>query len=112
MNITARQRLFNRKQQSLTRPLALLTPRVLFDILQLWVGILVHSQPFFIAGIEDAEEARANAFGAMGMFLVTFFASLAGIWHDSKSKETSAVMGEGEYYLSQGDIPTTYGTST
>lgn len=83
-----------------------------FVILQLWVGVLVHSQPFFIAGIEDAEEARANAFGAMGMFLVTFIASLAGIWHDSKSKNSVMAGGEAEYYLSQGDMPTTYGTST
>jgi hypothetical protein len=72
---------------------------------------MVHSQPFFIAGIEDAEEARANAFGAMGMFLVTFFASIGGIWYDSKSKESVVAAGESGYYLSQGDIPTTYGTS-
>jgi hypothetical protein len=78
---------------------------------QLWVGILISQQPFFIAGIEDATLAKNNAFGAMGMFAATFLASLAGIWYDSNYKKvpvTADDAAEG-YQLSSGDVPT-YGT--
>jgi len=83
-----------------------------FVIMQLWVGIMVQSQSFFIAGIEDEEKARSSAFGAMGMFLVTFVASLGGMWYDSRYKAEPLSEGgsDSEYYLSQGDVPT-YGTA-
>ena len=73
---------------------------------------MIHTQPFYIPGLENDEQARANAFGAMGMFLFTFVASLAGIWYDSQYKKEPASEGdETEYQLSQGDVPT-YGTAT
>ena len=75
---------------------------------------MIQTQPFLIAGIEDYDEAKSNAFGAMAMFIVTFVASLLGLWYDSQNKieETSAMDGpEAEYHLSTGDVPT-YGTSS
>ena len=47
---------------------------------------MITTQPFFIAGIEDAEEAKVSAFGASGMFAFTFVASILGIWYDSQNK--------------------------
>jgi len=82
---------------------------------QLWVGIILTAQPFFISGIEDYDQAKSSAFGAMAMFIVTFVASLLGLWYDSqkKSEETVTESGapEADYHLSTGDVPT-YGTSS
>ena len=75
---------------------------------------MIATQPFFIGGLEDVDQAKASAFGAMAMFIVTFIASLLGLWYDSQNKieETSAMDGpEAEYHLSTGDVPT-YGTSS
>ena len=41
-------------------------------LFMLFVWIMLSTQPFFITGIEDVEEARSNAFGALIMFCVTF----------------------------------------
>ncbi|KAL7575567.1 hypothetical protein ACA910_020142 [Epithemia clementina (nom. ined.)] len=78
----------------------------------LWVGLMLQFQPFFVGGIEDPEEAKKNAFGATGMFLVTFLASVMGIWLDSGNKaEPVDVNGtEGDYQLASDDVPT-YGTT-
>jgi hypothetical protein len=77
---------------------------------QLWVGVMITTQPFFIAGIEDSDKAQKSAFGAMAMFIVTFAASLAGIWYDSSNKpEVTSGEPEAEYQLAQGDTPK-YGT--
>ena len=48
-----------------------------------WVGIMITVQPFYIAGLEDPEEAKISAFGAMGVFLVTLVLSLLGIVYSS-----------------------------
>ena len=72
---------------------------------------MIQSQSFFIAGLEDVDQARASAFGAMILFIATFSASIFGICYDSKYKvEPVAKEDETAYYLSQGDVPT-YGTS-
>jgi hypothetical protein len=83
-----------------------------FD-LQLWVGVIISQQSFFIAGLEDADEAKNSAFGAMGMFAFTFVASIAGIWYDSNYKQEPIAEEEAAegYQLSTGDTPT-YGTSS
>ena len=74
---------------------------------------MLSTQPFFIGGIEDPETARNNAFGAMAMFIVTFAASIAGIYYDSNHKveSTGSVEGEpeSEYQLAQDNV-TSYGT--
>mmetsp|Transcript_4002 Transcript_4002/g.6696 ORF Transcript_4002/g.6696 Transcript_4002/m.6696 type:complete len:103 (-) Transcript_4002:188-496(-) len=79
----------------------------------LWVGLLISQQSFYIAGIEDADEAKNSAFGAMGMFIFTFVASMAGIWYDSNYKQEPIAENEATegYQLSTGDTPT-YGTSS
>ena len=80
--------------------------------IQLWVGVMLQTQPFFIGGIEDVDLARESAFGAMGMFLVCFVLSAVGIWYDSQYKvEPSTTEPEAEYHLSNDGIAT-YGTST
>lgn len=71
-------------------------------------------QPFYIAGIEDADEAKTSAFGACGMFGFTFVASMLGIWYDSQNKAVSmeSENGEAGYQLAQGDFPDYGGTSS
>ena len=73
---------------------------------------MLQYQPFFVGGIEDADEAKKSAFGATGMFLFTFIASVLGIWMDSGTKtETVEANGtEAEYQLATDDVPT-YGTT-
>lgn len=74
---------------------------------------MISKQPFFMAGIEDIEEARASAFGAFGMFVFTFIMSALGIWYDSQNKESEIEddeNGETGYQLSTGEFPN-YGTS-
>jgi hypothetical protein len=80
---------------------------------QLWVGIMIQTQPFFIAGLDNVDEARTSAFGAMGMFLFTFAASVVGIWYDSQQKPEllEDENGVSDYHLSADHIPN-YGTST
>jgi len=54
-----------------------------------WVGVMLTKQPFFVGGFEDndaAENAKNNAFGAMGMFIFTFAVSLYGLYFSSKSR--------------------------
>jgi hypothetical protein len=53
---------------------------------QLYVGVLLQTQPFFITGIDDISSAKSNAFGAMGMFIATFGISLFGIMRTSGEK--------------------------
>lgn len=83
----------------------------LLSLRQLWVGVMLQTQPFLIAGIEDTEEARDNAFGAMGMFLACFLLSVVGIWYDSQYKvDPTVAEPESDYQLSGDGVPT-YGTS-
>lgn len=74
---------------------------------------MITTQPFYIAGIEDADEAKASAFGACGMFAFTFVASMLGIWYDSQNKADSIESENGEtaYQLAQGDFPNYGGTA-
>jgi hypothetical protein len=81
---------------------------------------MIHTQHFFIAGIDDAEEARTSAFGAMFCFLVTFVASLGGIWYDAQSQRQQYSKSDYDDYPSNGsetdyqlqtEPMATYGTS-
>lgn len=76
---------------------------------------MISTQPFYIAGIEDADEAKASAFGACGLFAFTFVASILGIWYDSQNKADAMMMeenGESGYQLAQGEYPNYGGTSS
>jgi hypothetical protein len=91
---------------------------LLYYYFQLWVGVMITTQPFFIAGIDDAEEAKASAFGASGMFAFTFAASMLGIWYDSQNKADVMADGEGNngseggYQLAQDNYPNYGGTGS
>jgi len=81
---------------------------------QLYCGILLATQPFLIAGIEDYDTAKSSAFGAAGMFVFTFLASMGAMWYDSMYKKepvNGEVSDEAEYHLSQ-DTPASYGTAS
>ena len=65
---------------------------------QLFVGILLSTQPEFITGIEDISEAKSNAFGAMGMFIATFGLSVFGILRTTANEKED--MSADEYQLS------------
>lgn len=84
---------------------------------QLWVGVMLTTQPFFIGGIEDVDNAQRSAFGACFMFLFTFVVSAIGMVYDSTAgKKATAVDEDGivtDYQLagSVQEYPN-YGTST
>eukprot|EP00578_Thalassiosira_sp_NH16_P004617 CAMPEP_0181130184 /NCGR_PEP_ID=MMETSP1071-20121207/29724_1 /TAXON_ID=35127 /ORGANISM="Thalassiosira sp., Strain NH16" /LENGTH=105 /DNA_ID=CAMNT_0023216229 /DNA_START=204 /DNA_END=521 /DNA_ORIENTATION=- len=54
-------------------------------LFMLFVWIMLTTQPFFITGIEDVEQARTNAMGAMITFGVTFAISAVMIMRDAGS---------------------------
>lgn len=68
--------------------------------------MLLQTQPFYLTGIEDADEARKNALGAMGLFMVTLAYSLYKI--QFPSKEEPNVQGPEGYQLNTG--ATEYGS--
>jgi len=84
---------------------------VVTPFFQLWVGVLLSTQSFFIAGISNPELAKNNAFGAMGMFVFTFLTSLGGIYYDDKfKKETVPQTTTNGGYSS--DLPGQYGATS
>jgi hypothetical protein len=60
------------------------TQPIFFPKLQSWVGILLVTQPFFIGGIRNVEEAKGSAFGAAATFLVCFLASVSLMIRDTR----------------------------
>jgi len=66
---------------------------------QLFVGVLISTQPEFITGLDDSSIAKSNAFGAMGMFIATFALSVFGILRTSPSEKEDIDASEG-YQLS------------
>ena len=53
-------------------------------IFMLFVYIMLATQPFFITGLDDIDEARKNAFGALMTFVTTFALSVFMIMKQSK----------------------------
>ncbi len=72
---------------------------------QLWVSIILEKQPFFINGIEDYEEARENAVGAMGLFAITLLYSIYKIYNPSEDKDELEAEGMEGYQLNTGVAP-------
>lgn len=75
---------------------------------------MLTTQPFFIGGIDDVEEAQKSAFGACFMFLFVFVLSAIGMWYDTKYGKEQALSqenGETEYHLAGGQEFPNYGTS-
>lgn len=56
-----------------------------------FVGILMQQQAFYIKGVEDSEKIKESAFGAMGMFIFSFFASCYGVYHHEKYRRSSDI---------------------
>jgi hypothetical protein len=81
---------------------------------------MIHTQAFFIAGLDDPDLAKESAFGAMSMFFVTFLLSMAGICYDNTVKKSSTMdndemmttttAAEQGYVLTTGNPPE-YGTT-
>jgi len=69
-----------------------------------WVWIIIHTQGFYIAGLEDEEKGIQSAFGAMVMFLVTFVASCYGIHVDNSNKIEEIPNSAEGYQLNQGPV--------
>ncbi len=74
---------------------------------QAWVAVLLSTQPFYLTGIEDADEAKKNAIGAMGLFMVTLAYSIYKIQFPSE-KEIPEPEGPEGYQLNTG--ATEYGS--
>lgn len=51
-----------------------------------WVGALLVYQPFYVSGLEDIDAAKSSAFGALGLFIVTFASSIVYLCYDSCCK--------------------------
>lgn len=51
-----------------------------------WVGALLVYQPFYVSGLEDIGAAKSSAFGALGLFIVTFASSIVYLCYDSCCK--------------------------
>jgi hypothetical protein len=64
---------------------------------QLFVGMLLIHQPFFIGGVEDVTVAKESAFGAMYAFMVTFLFSLVMWYRDVKRKRREFVLSRHVY---------------
>mmetsp|Transcript_28861 Transcript_28861/g.48048 ORF Transcript_28861/g.48048 Transcript_28861/m.48048 type:complete len:103 (+) Transcript_28861:137-445(+) len=82
-------------------------------IFTLWVGVMLTTQPFFVGGIEDVDNAQKSAYGACFMFLFTFVVSAIGMWYDStfsKQKEDDEI--ETDYQLAGAQEFPNYGTSS
>eukprot|EP00978_Attheya_sp_CCMP212_P027444 scaffold91900_cov59-Attheya_sp.AAC.5 len=43
---------------------------------------MISKQPFYIGGLEDVDHCKSSAFGAVGMFVFTFVASVAHICYE------------------------------
>jgi len=51
---------------------------------QIWVGVLLITQPFYIGGIENVEKAKGSAFGAATAFFFTFLVSIIYVIRDGR----------------------------
>jgi hypothetical protein len=75
---------------------------------------MLTTQPFFIGGIEDVDNAQKSAYGAFFMFLFTFVVSAIGMWYDSTFSKQQSADGEIEtdYQLAGAQEFPNYGTSS
>ncbi len=58
-----------------------------------------------VPGIDDDDDAKASAFGAMGMFILTFAMSIYGIYHDAKQKREAIDNPENYQLNTAGGVP-------
>eukprot|EP00585_Thalassiosira_rotula_P013269 CAMPEP_0196130338 /NCGR_PEP_ID=MMETSP0910-20130528/751_1 /TAXON_ID=49265 /ORGANISM="Thalassiosira rotula, Strain GSO102" /LENGTH=100 /DNA_ID=CAMNT_0041389631 /DNA_START=140 /DNA_END=442 /DNA_ORIENTATION=- len=80
-------------------------------IFMTFVYVMLSTQPFFITGIDNVEEARSNAFGAMIMFCVTFAISAVLISKEQKSSTAREYdTGAEDHNLLNVDLKNNYGS--
>ena len=77
-------------------------------IFMTFVYIMLSTQPFFITGIDDVEEARHNAFGALLTFCGTFAISALLIMKD-KGGGREYDTGDDDYNRLNIDLKKNYG---
>ncbi len=75
---------------------------------------MLTTQPFFVGGIEDVDNAQKSAYGACFMFLFTFVVSAIGMWYDSTFGGKSSASDEIDTHYQLAGAPEfpNYGTST
>jgi len=64
---------------------------------QIWVGVLLITQPFYVGGFKDnaaVESGKASAFGAATAFFFTFVASIVIVIRDGRRYSQSGVLVE------------------
>ena len=69
---------------------------------------MLEKQPFFMTGFDDPEEAKNNAYGAMGLFALTFVYSMYKVYNPAEAKEEQEAVGMEGYQLNT-EVPN-YGT--
>lgn len=58
---------------------------------QSWVLLLLMKQPFYISGIENVENAKVSAIGAIFLWLVSFGCSIAYLIHEAQRRVRDGV---------------------
>ena len=69
---------------------------------KLWVVTMISKQPFYMTGLEDEEQCKNSASGALALFIVTFIASITFVWYDSVNKVQYTEVSEHEELLPRG----------
>ncbi|KAL7464059.1 hypothetical protein ACHAXS_004404 [Conticribra weissflogii] len=74
---------------------------------------MLSTQPFFIKGVDDVDQARSNAFGAMLTFVVTFVVSVLAMMRGSSAEEGGSGIDVGKegYSKLNIDLSKDYGSS-
>mmetsp|Transcript_16657 Transcript_16657/g.35992 ORF Transcript_16657/g.35992 Transcript_16657/m.35992 type:complete len:106 (+) Transcript_16657:231-548(+) len=76
-----------------------------------YVYIMLTIQPEFITGIDDVEQARSNAFGAMMTFCVTFAISAVLVMRQKGGAGREYDTGDDDYNRLNIDLKKNYGES-
>jgi len=66
-------------------------------LFQLFVAMLLSHQPFYISGIDNVQEAKDSAFGAMFCFIIAFSISVLLWWRDARIQHALSARGGSDY---------------
>lgn len=64
---------------------------------QLFVGMLLTHQPFYVGGVDDVKVSKGSAFGAMYAFIATFVISLVMALRDARRKRRQSILARHAY---------------
>lgn len=59
--------------------------------------MLLSHQPFYISGIDNVQEAKDSAFGAMFCFIIAFSISIVLWWRDARIQHALSARGGSDY---------------